>query len=440
MADAAVRFGPNPLTEQGTVKVYDIGFVPALLDKPVVAGRVVALGFIDEDHVAIMGSSSLRWWEMPPKAAAADPWAVAGATLPVPPSHHMTEGGAVADSVAVTGFGAALALTDTQRVRYLGYQSHGVGNIGAVASSLWVTMSPSHVVWLDDKLAIKRDVELRKDQNGPWLHATPVGERHVVTQSPRDGKYVVELIDLDNIERPITIGTYASVDRIDVTPDGALLGVVVLGKLHRFELDLANNTFKALAPFRISGSVSSLRVLDPARADGITAITVGWDGDYDEHYTLSIYRAKGKKQRIKPLRAALIDIDATGTMYLTETDKIVVMRGTNKLATIAAKRVGSPVAVNADGSRFALRDGNDVVVIDREGAERWRTSLWGAAQLAFMKDGKHLAVRAMGGLVLLSAETDERAALECGWSFGVTTTPPATNPLAFAPVCEDPAL
>jgi hypothetical protein len=42
--------------------------------------------------------------------------------------------------------------------------------------------------------------------------------------------------------------------------------------------------------------------------------------------------------------------------------------------------------------------------------------------------------------VLLSAQTGERAAVECGWSFGVTTTPPVTNTLAFAPVCEDPTL
>jgi hypothetical protein len=421
------------------VSVYDIGFVPSLLGQQAAHDQAIDLGFVDEDHLAIMGSSSLRWWEMPKKPPA-DPWEVTGSSLPVPPSHHMTEGGAVADSVAVTGFGAALALTDTQRVRYLGYQSHGVGNIGTAPSSLWVSMSASHVVWLDDKLAIKRDVELRKDTNGPWLHATPVGDRHVVVQAPRDGTYVVELIDLDRVEQPIAIGTYTSVDRVDVTPDGALLGVLVRGKLHRFQLDLATNKVEPLASFRVSGSVSSLRLLDPARAGGITAITLGWDGDYDEHYTVSIYRAKGKKQRIKPFRGTLIDIDATGTMYVTETDKIIVQHGTKQLATIPAKDVGQPVAVNADGSRFALRSGNDVVVIDREGTEQWRTSLWGAAQLAFMKDGTHLAVRAMGGLVLLSAQTGERAAVECGWSFGVTTTPPVTNTLAFAPVCEDPTL
>jgi hypothetical protein len=56
------------------------------------------------------------------------------------------------------------------------------------------------------------------------------------------------------------------------------------------------------------------------------------------------------------------------------------------------------------------------------------------------KDGKHLAARANGGLVLFDAATGKRTAMECGWTFSLMTTPPVTNALAAAPVCEDPML
>ena len=97
-------------------------------------------------------------------------------------------------------------------------------------------------------------------------------------------------------------------------------------------------------------------------------------------------------------------------------------------------------SVSRDGSSFAVRDGIDIVVLDRMGHETWRKPLWGVGHLAFTADGKHLAAVASGGLVMFAAETGEREAMECGWSFGLTTTAPVANTIAVAPVCEDPML
>lgn len=418
--------------------VYELGLAPVPIGEPVFASSPTSLGFIDDDRVAMMGAS-LSWWVKPAEASS-DPWAVASTTMPTPSPMQFVEGGAVADHLAVSSFGAALALSDRDGVRYLGYKEHGVGNTGAAASSLWVAMSGTHVVWLDDKLAVTREIELRKDSSGPWIYATPVGDHHVVTQTPIDGAYKVELLDLERQDKPVLLGTYATVERVAMSPESGLLAVAVERKLHRFQVDLAANTARELPPLRSRGSLSTLRLLDPERAGGITALTVGWDHDYDEDYTLTIHRAKGAPKKIRSFTGRVIDIDERGNLHIVKGNEIQVRHGETTLASLRVDGLGAPVAVNADGSRYAVLIRNDIVVLDALGTEQWRKPMWGTAQLVFTTDGKHLAVRATGGLALLDAATGEREALECGWSFGLMTTPPQTNALASAPVCEDPML
>ncbi|HEY5927538.1 MAG TPA: hypothetical protein VIV11_37900 [Kofleriaceae bacterium] len=428
------------IDDKATVNVYELGLVPTQLGITMFGGDASEIGFIDEDRVAIMGRSVL-WWVMPQKKPANDPWATAAPSMPTPASSHMMFGGAAADDVAVLGFGAALALIDKDKTRYLGYKEHGVGAVGAAKDSLWVMMSGSHIVWLDDKLAVKRDIELRKDQSGPWINATPVGDRHIITQTPSDTQYRIELVDLETPDKPVPIGTFSRVGRIELSQETGLLGISAGRKIHRFKVDLATNQLTKLEPIRTQPSITSLRLLDPETADGITAITVGWYHEFDEHYTLTVHRAKGKPTRIRPFKGRLIDIDARGNVYTIDGKELVVHHGDKKVSTLKLDEYfGSVVGIGADGTRIAMQTGHEIVMRDATGAEQWRKPLWGTNQLVFTNDGKYLAVRANGGLVMLDAATGERTAMECGWSFGLTSTPPPTNALASAPVCEDPML
>jgi hypothetical protein len=361
--------------------------------------------------------------------------------MPAPSTMGLSQGGAVGDAGAVMGHGAALSITDTQAVRYLGYREHGAGNVAAAGDSLSLAMSGSHVVWLDDKLAVKREIELRTTDTSPWVYSTPISDRHLVTQLATEGKYKVELIDVDKREQPILIGNYASVERVAMVPGSGILGISAGKKIRRFKLDLATNAFTPLPDLRTRGSLVQMWLLDPAKSGGITAITLGWAGDYDEFYTLTIHRDNSKPKHIRSFKGRVIDIDERGTIYTVEGDEIQTRHGDTKVAArFKLEHIGAPAAVTADGSRFAVLNNNDVVVVDNTGKELWRKPLWGTQQLMFTTNGKQLAVRANGGLVLLDATTGERMAMECGWSFSLMTMPPTTNALASAPVCEDPML
>jgi hypothetical protein len=421
---------------QQLLAVYDLGLVTTRVGNTAFGGGTMDIGFIDDDHVALM-NDRLTWWSMPTKPAK-DPWEVTSPPMPSPSTMMRSEGGAVADVGVVMGFGAALSITDTYAVRYLGYREHGVGNLGTAGDALWVGMSGTHYVWLDDQLVVKREIELRPNQSGPWIYATPVSDHHVITQAPFEGKYKVELVDVDKPDQPIAIGTFTSVDRLELA--NGILGISAASKIHRYKVDVATNAVTPLPALRVRGSLVSMRVFDPAKSGGITAVTVGWASDYDELYTLTIYRDNAKPQQIRKFKGRVIDIDEQANLFVVDGNEIQKRHGDTKLASFKLEHIGAPTAVTADGSRFGVLIDHDVVVVDSQGAEQWRKPLWGAQQLLFTKDGKHLAVRANGGLVLLDAKTGARTAMECGWSFSLMTTPPPTNALAAAPVCEDPML
>lgn len=423
---------------QHTLAVYELGLVPAKLGNTMSAADAIDLGFVDEDHVALMGNT-MQWWAMPQKPAK-DPWEVTSTPLATPSTMMLAQGGAIGDGIAVMGFGAALSLADTYGVKYLGYREHGVGNAGAVRDALWVSMSGSHVVWLDNNLAVKREIELRKAETSPWIYATPISDRHVVTQASIEGSYKLDLVDVDKPDQPISLGTFKTIERVEYAADSGILGVGAYTKIHRFKVDLAAGTVTPLPAVKMRGSLVSMRLFDPAISDGITAITVGWANDWDSDYTLTIHRERGKPKQLRRFRGRVIDMDERGTIYLVDGNEIQTQRGDKKTASFKLDRIGSAVAVSADGSRFAVQIGNDVVMVDGEGVEQWRKPLWGTQQLMFTKDGNALAVRANGGLVMLDAASGERKAMECGWSFALMTKPPQTNTLAFAPVCEDPMI
>lgn len=444
VSDGAIALSPSHrrialIDDRAMMAVYDVGLVAVRIGDTMSARGDATLGFIDDDHVAVIGSSRLQWWSAPTKPSS-DPWAVTTPSLPVPSRMQSSDAGAAADGVAVTGFGGALALSDREHVHYLGYKEQGVGNLGAAPGSLWLSLSSSNVVWLDDTLAAVRDVELRASSDSSWIYAVPVGDRHVVTQQTVDGKYQVRLVDVEDREHPVELGTYPSVDRIELSPDGGLLAVAVSSTVHRFALDLAANRARELPELKTHGSLVSLRLLDPARADGMTAITLGWEHQWDESYTLTVYREHAAPKKLKQFGGRLIDIDAAGNVYQAVGNQIRIRHGETRVSTIEVDHIGSAVAVAPDGAHFAVQDDNDIVVVDRAGAEQWRHTLWGTAQLVFTHDGKHLAARANGGIVLFDAASGAPGAVECGWSFGLMTTAPATNALASAPVCEDPML
>src|SRR5262249_55432799 len=144
----------------------------------------------------------------------------------------------------------------------------------------------------------------------------------------------------------------------------------------------------------------------------------------------------------KPFDDGLIKTDDTGRIFGHDAVKstLVVMRGATVEKRIPLPEGAQPVAISGDGTLVATQVGQEIVMVDDSGAEKWRASVWGGGALGFIGGGKRLAVQAPGGFVALDATTGERVARECAWNFGLHDKQPDPMNVAQTSVCEDPVV
>lgn len=436
--------------QQSVLHVMDIGFVPTLI-----AGeRLVhthtahdAVGFLDEDTVAVTGGS-VTWWRTPiaNPAPSTDPWNVP--TKPVLP-HVVLPGdapaGAFADGLVVSGYEASLALSTKSGVRYLGW---------ATSPSTIFTENPSHVVfshassqfsWLTDDLAIAHAVNLRDHQ--PRLGVTwgqPFGDRYVVVTKPAGD--VATLLDAVEPEASKDIKLPAPIERY-FFGDG-VLGIVAKNTLYRYRIDLTGGTTTAteLTPAvkLADNSLSYLQPFDASLADGLVAVTLGWEREWSEQQVLTFHRiVDGKMVRTKqPFSGQIVRSRRDGQVVLLHHHDALtgyvlrVMRGDTLVREIKRDKLEMPLAVNADATRFATREGAAVVMLDEVGSELWRTPVWAASSM--LVTGSRVVIAAPGGFVALDIATGETVARACGFDFGLHVAVPEGRAQDMTPVCEDP--
>ncbi|HTL32890.1 MAG TPA: hypothetical protein VL326_07190 [Kofleriaceae bacterium] len=466
IANGLFAISPNnrrvAYTTVGAVEVYELDpFMRVVKGQAVVPHSETdrGIGFIDDDRVVLGTIGQVSLWvpakppEPPPKVdstAANDPWAVpttfvsnAGGFMHMnqPADTGIMDGFAFGDSVVVSGIGTTLAISTELSTRYLGWKELASGNLTNAGDRIVMAMSGSRFVWLDSALDVKDDVELHDNPSAPWMYGVPVGDHHVVTQTSRDSKYEIALYDT-HTKASSKPNLYKETERLEYTPASGLFAVGERSRVYRFKLDFETNAMVPLSPLRVKGSPINIRLFDPATANGVTAAVVGWDTDFADYQTLTIYRDKGKPTRIHPFTGQLLSEDADGTLYIYGRDgktELQVMKDGKVTRTIPVE--GTPT-LTKDASRTAYLDSkNNVVVKDvATNKELWHTPMWGAQQVLFTSDAKKVVVRAIGGVATFDATTGIRTGLECGWNFGLYDDAIGSSPPGQSLVCEDPML
>jgi hypothetical protein len=371
-----------------------------------------------------------------------DPWAVGSQMSPSLPQPRdqsfLIDGFAVADAKVVSGYGGALVLSSLEKVQYLGYKALALGALTAVDDQFTMTMGTSRLMWLDDKLVMHRDEDL-KPANSSWLYAIPLDNNHAVTQTNFEGRYALSLVDLAS-KATVSIGKYSDVDRMQYERASHLFGIKQGKKVHRFTFDPATNTMSPLPDLRVRASAASYMLFDPAKANGMTAAVVGWDSDDANYETLTVYRQDGKSTRYHPFTGTLTSSSVDGTLYATDAGELRVYRNGAKKPTSIKLPASLLSVVTNDGSRIAYTTRDELIVTDAAGAPIWRQPQWGTNQLTFSTDGTHLLLRGIGGLATYETATGVRTARECGWNFGLYDEALDGSAAGATPMCEDPML
>lgn len=388
-----------------------------------------AIGFIDDDHAVIVGST-MAWWEANPDGY--DPWA--NMRVDMKAIQPLVDG-AIADGVAGAGFALALALGDPKHLRYLGWKLPAVtSSVTSIVGQIVVPVSAT-MIWLDDHLVEQREVDLGNLPGNPTI-AIAVGPHHVIVRRAVESSNVVELVDLDH-PSPVTLGSYTRIDRLEYEPELAMLAIDTGGPIIRFQLDLAHTTAAKLSALQSPGSVVMVRLLAPEHARGASAIVVSSEGEGGER--IRSYRASNATKATQ-IDGAVVAIDGTGTVFMQLNAPATTIVAIRDGAEAFRFQATGNLAVSNDGASMVELRGAEVAFLDGRGVERSRQPLWGGISAMFTDDDRSVVVRTANGLVAFDAATGERRASACGWAFGLHDQPVVTLSAEQLPVCEDVAV
>ncbi len=427
-------------TRLGKLQVLDVDHRPHLVEGPDAVGELGSpLGFVDDDHVVRVFRTT-HWWSAKAAAAPAkpDPW------------HVETGGGdetvndiagAFGDGRVVAGIGPDLLLQDLHDTRYLGWRDTASGALVAAGAHVGLETTSTHVVWLDRELQRETDLELGDLGLGTVNRAWWLDPDHAVVQSNDQNRVKLELVDLRHRDRRVDLGTYGYVARVELEPSLHVLAIADGGVIRRFSVDLERDRVDELPALDASTSLQTMRLLDPARANGAIAIVAGYGDDGERLIT---YRADGARRhaRIRGKRSAALEgnvlgIAPDGTVYLRTAGAVIAQRDGKTGLHFPAGELSDLLVPDASGEHLASIHGTEVAMYLADGTVVWRQHVWGAQDVRFVAGGSRLVLRTAGGIVALDVATGARRAAACGFAFGLMTKTPQTGALNVQPVCED---
>jgi hypothetical protein len=437
--------GRDPSTGAGVV--IELAAPPVVADvKPAVAAH--ALGFLDDTHAVLPGVATRRPRPFRrPVALPGRPRADSPSPPPVSPSVNEVIDGVVVDGLVVSPEGAALALTEPARVRYLGYRDLGIGDVRVVGAAVAYEFD-SRIWWLDGQLRATRMWENTAGEDG---HSFALDDRHAL----RDVHHVPDDFSKTTPSQQLFLvdahtGAQTELGRwpgteVAYEPRTRTLAIIDAAQVRRFRLDAAN----ALIPLRplAARELASVKLLDPAIADGACAIlsTITPNG----HELATFVEAGAATDPplaasstipAKPSRSP-VAFAPTGRVYLSDGSSIVVYRAGKPERTLAfdhlAVHDADAVGVSARGE-LALPESTHVALVTADGTPRWRVPVWHARTTRFTADDAAIVVNTEGGIVLLDTATGNRRATGCAWGFGLRPGPPRSSRFEAPVVCADP--
>jgi hypothetical protein len=457
ISSAVVALSPNQHRVAGIdvatsqLQVFELDPLP----KPVHGATVVAMpegatvGFVDDDHVVVVRNATesntpeVQWWVVP--SPSHDPWATTPATPPPAIPEPSSSGAAIGDGIVVTGFASGLAIGDSKRTRYLGWATLASGELSQVGARFVFSASSTKLTWLDADLAHVRDLDLTTLTTFANNVGTAVGEHHVVVERKVDSKYVVELVDLDRPGKPVDVGAFTSVDRIDFHAPTSVLAIAEGRLVHRYQLALATSAVAALPSLAMTVQPQKIWLLDPTRAHGVIAVALGWG---DDGQKLQTFRTPvGRATTLDPASSVMVVmpvllVDGAGTTYHSAVEPptpLVAEHGRKEVARYDLDAAVTSVIDSHDATSLAVTTAHEVAMFAATGAKRWRHPMIDAVGALFDADDRRLIVRSQSGIVILDAATGAQVEAVCGWSFGLHDEPPAATTFGAPPVCEDTA-
>ncbi|HWO21564.1 MAG TPA: hypothetical protein VNO30_22500 [Kofleriaceae bacterium] len=375
----------------------------------------------------------------------------------------IASGLAVGDRISASGLGGALALTSVRETWFLAYRYTPTGVVHR-AGSLFTLDYLRETLWLDARLRVVREAVLPV---GTLLIDSAHAIEQEVAPNGGPGGPAATLVSYGSGRRePIGPIAPAPGEVIAYEPRTRTLAALAGGgrEVRRWRLDLATAAIEPAGPALRVRREARIELFDPALADGVVAIAIvysmlGVDGAAE----IFVERAPGSgalapgSGALAPVGGALAPASRVmlGNVSVLGFDRrggiwSATGFGVRQITVHRAGRVAARFKVPADlrseavdptGERLVLMGERAVVALGMDGAELWRRWAPGARNGAFSEDGKHVALIAQGGLLVLDAATGAVVTAGCGWLFGrLAETWPGRTVLGAPPLCAEGAV
>jgi hypothetical protein len=239
----------------------------------------------------------------------------------------------------------------------------------------------------------------------------------------------IELVDLDDKKHRQKLSFNIRETRLHYEATTRLLAVNGGAKVTFARFDPAAGQFAAPITVPLAAAVRDLALLDPALAGGDVALAV--------HAARNAITARRFGDDLQPrepvtLPGTFETIDRAGHVYMRDTpDVVIAYAGDRPLGRIEALR-GWKLRPSLDGTRVAAFGQGRILLANLDGTIRWAIGFPGVTDLQWSASGELIVVA--GGLARLDAASGDVLSAQCGWKFGLRSSP--SNAERAASVCD----
>jgi hypothetical protein len=392
-----------------------------------------AIGFVDDDHLAIGGPNGIVWFDLTKPTADPSP--------PTPGVQSERSLLAVGGGVAITGADAELVLATPTSVHYLGYEllTPAVAAAGP-KGQLLIGLNDTFAM-LDSQLHATSTPSLGLPAASTVAYIAWLGGDDWLVEASKiaDGSTSLSLVDVahqkttpvkDKLSTPEPMQHEASTELVTLSLGDA--PEVMHFDPARHALD------RVAAPAKPKGyEQTALIPVSPKLANGTQIIAIH-TRDRVKISWLKDARALEQEASSVTVDGSFAGVDPAGHVFVWQNNaagklEIVTYVDGKRLGTLPTEGQ-TALWPDPTGQRIIEITPQSVGLFGLDGKRVWLQMLPGANEAVWLADGS-IAVLTSSGVARLDAKSGAIAATRCGWRFGLSVKPHPQS-AHIEPVCS----
>jgi len=337
-----------------------------------------------------------------------------------------------------------LVIATPERTDFLGYGFRDLTHVRSVPTGLMIGKGDQEPVLLDDNFREHARFALPK-LRVDWTDLVPVDDRFIIASSTRPGSgdlwgsaYQIAVYDTVKQVMHQVLPHRARGGELVYEPSTQLLVATDGNKTMLVRLDRATHSFGNEVVLDFVDVPKQVALLDPKLAGGMIALAIRDEGGgglvVSELYAADVPPAqeidgKPAPRTMKPRKTYRIGgelraVDRAGRLYvhnLMYAESIGIYEHGVSTAQLQGAQAAR-LRASPDGTQVIAVDNGRLTLFTTAGERVWETAAWGSSDVDWTPTGT-LFARFPHALARIELETGALVERQCGWAFGISTTP-----------------